>query len=104
MVKYNIGTCYGCRKCMYCDCFLTVKKCDCDKTVKPTKANYTKNVSYAFTRIFGEKMKLCKKTFIQTKNTDYSYGNNLKKGFIFSLCPACNSQFQKLSDKKNVLL
>ena len=100
MVEYNIGTCYGCCRCLYCGYNPRVKKCECDKTVKPIKANRTENVPYAFTRIFGEKMNIHKKTFIQTKNTLHSYGSNLEKRFTFALCSACNSQFQRLTDKK----
>src|SRR2546423_11020971 len=99
MVEYNIRTCYKYHKCMYCNCYSNIKMCNCDKTVKPIKANHTENVLYAFTRIFDDKINPYKKTFIQTKNTLYSYGSNLEKKFTFSLCPACNSQFQRLSKK-----
>ena len=100
MVEYNIGTCYGCRKCMYCGYNLNVEECECDKTVKPNKKNRTKEVPYAFTRNFEHNITLRRKTFIQTKKELYSYSNNLEKKFCFTLCSICNNVYQKLSNPK----
>lgn len=97
MVQYEIGTCYGCRKCMYCSCDLNIEKCECNKTVKPKKANRTEQVPYTFGRTFDEKLLPSKKTFIQTQNTLYSYNSNFKAKFNFTLCSTCNSQYQRLS-------
>ncbi|RGB42260.1 hypothetical protein C1646_683652 [Rhizophagus diaphanus] len=99
-IDYNIGTCYRCCKCMYCSCNLNEKKCKCDKTIKPNKKNWTKEVPYAFTRTFKEDISLCKKAFIQTKKKLYSYNNSLKQKFTFTFCSICNNQFQKLSNQK----
>ncbi|CAG8621213.1 27423_t:CDS:2 [Dentiscutata erythropus] len=37
-MSYQIGTCYGCQKCLYCG---IIEDCECDKTIKPTKKNRT---------------------------------------------------------------
>jgi len=97
MVKYEIGTCYGCRKCMYCGCDLNTEKCKCNKTIKPKKSNRTKEVPHTFSRNFEPNIILCKKTFIQKQNTLYSYNIKLDKKFVFTFCSTCNSQFQRLS-------
>ena len=100
MVKYEIGTCYGCRKCMYCGCDLNVETCKCDKTVKPRKENRTSQVPHTFGRIFDNNLILNKKAFIQTQNVLYSYNSDLKNRFSFTLCSTCNSSFQRLSTTK----
>src|SRR5581483_12242587 len=76
MVQYEIGTCYGCCKCMYCGCDLSVEKCKCNKTVKPKRSNRTEKVPYTFSRNFEPNMLLCKKTFLQKRNILYSYNSN----------------------------
>ena len=43
--NYQIGTCFACQLCMYCGIDLTSNNCNCDKTIKPTKKNRTKEVS-----------------------------------------------------------
>ena len=100
MVQYEIGTCYGCRKCMYCGCDLNTIKCECNKTVKPKKANRTKQVSHTFGRTFDEKLISSKKTFIQAQSALYSYNSNFKVKFNFTLCSTCNSHYQRLSATK----
>ncbi len=101
MVEYNIGTCYGCRKCMYCGYDLNVKECDCNKTVKPNKKNRTEKVPYAFTRNFEQNITLHRKAFIQEKKELYSYDSNLERKFSFALCSICNNVYQKLYEPKS---
>src|SRR3954451_824654 len=36
-IEYNIRTCYGCQKCIYCSYNLNEQGCECDKMVKPNK-------------------------------------------------------------------
>ncbi|CAB4473314.1 unnamed protein product [Rhizophagus irregularis] len=103
MVKYEIGTCYGCRKCMYCGYDLNTEVCKCDKTIKPKLSNRTKVVPHSFSRNFELNMLLCKKTFIQERNTLYLYNSNFKKRFIFTFCSTCNSQFQRISNKTKAI-
>src|SRR5436305_13793177 len=102
MVEYDVGTCYGCRKCMYCGIYnLNTNECNCDKTVKPNKNNRTQSVPHTYSRISEKDTTPRKKSFIQQKNTLYSYNFDLEKRFLFTLCSSCNSNFQRLSEKKS---
>ncbi len=103
MVQYEIGTCYGCCKCMYCGCDLSIEECRCDKTIKPKRSNRTEEVPHTFSRNFELNMLLCKKTFIQKQNTLYSYNSNFEKKFTFTFCSTCNSQFQRISNKTKII-
>jgi hypothetical protein len=100
MVQYEIGTCYGCRKCMYCGCDLKVETCKCNKTIKPKKSNRTSQVLHSFGRNYDNSLNLNKKAFIQTQNALYSYNIDLKKKYTFTFCSTCNSSFQRLSNTK----
>ena len=51
--KYLIGTCLGCKKCLYCGAELSLRKrlCKCDKTIKPGKKNRTDDVKVIYSQI-----------------------------------------------------
>ncbi|CAG8692326.1 1863_t:CDS:2, partial [Racocetra persica] len=49
---YKRGTCFSCRKCLYCGVDLQTQKCKCDITKLPHRVNRTEAVKYVYTRIF----------------------------------------------------
>ena len=51
--KYKIGTCFRYQKCLYCEIDLKKETCECKKTVKPTKANWTARVKNTFLKVFN---------------------------------------------------
>lgn len=71
MVKYEIGTCYGCHKCIYCGCNLNTEVCKCDKTIKTKLSNRTKVVPHSFSRNFELNMLLCKKKPLLKNETHF---------------------------------
>jgi hypothetical protein len=97
LTEYLIGTCLGCKKCLYCGDALSIRKrmCSCDKTIKPNKNNRTDQVKIAFPRISTPNLPLKQFEYIQEKVTQFNYSLDLSKKFKFTFCTACNSVFQR---------
>src|SRR5919205_998961 len=97
LTEYLIGTCLGCKKCLYCGVALSIRKrtCLCDKTIKPSKNNRTDKVKIAYPRISTPDLPLKQFEYIQEKVTHFKYSLDLNKKFNFAFCPACNSVFQR---------
>ena len=90
MVKaYKIGTCFRCQKCLYCGIDLKVEICNCKKTVKPSRKNWTELVKNAFSRVFDSTSNPKQFDFIKIKNESFAYGYDLAKSFQFSFCSTC---------------
>jgi hypothetical protein len=101
-IKYKIGVCFGCQKCLYCGINLEKDICKCRKTVKPTKSNRTSQVKSAFPRVFNPTSSNPKQLdFIKNKNERFQYGYDLKEDIKFSFCSTCNSSYQRLSPKNS---
>jgi hypothetical protein len=99
--QYLIGTCLGCKKCLYCGIELSIRKrmCLCDKTVKPGKTNRTDKVKVVYPRMSTPNLSPKQLEYIQECITRYEYSLDLNVEFKFTFCPACNSAFQR---KRNV--
>lgn len=46
------GTCFGCRKCLFCAVNLQKNSCQCKLAKVPNKKNRTAAVKQAYTRVF----------------------------------------------------
>ena len=95
--EYLIGTCLGCKKCLYCGSELSIRKrmCSCNKTVKPGKSNRTNEVKVVYPRISTPNLPQKQLEYIQECITRFKYSLNLSIQFKFTFCPACNSAFQR---------
>ncbi len=95
--EYLIGTCLGCKKCLYCGVELSIRKkmCVCDKTIKPNTKNRTEQVKVAFTRISKPSLPSKQLEYIQESITRFGYSLDSTTTFKFTFCPACNSAFQR---------
>ncbi|CAG8514728.1 36587_t:CDS:1, partial [Racocetra persica] len=51
-LKYHRGTCFGCRKCLYCAKDLHYFTCSCKKLLVPNKKNRTTEVKHVYTCFF----------------------------------------------------
>src|SRR4051794_33926147 len=102
--QYLIGTCLGCKKCLYCGCELSIRKrmCLCDKTIKPGKANRTDKVNVVYPRIATPHLSPKRLEYLQKKIIHFNYSLDLNITFKFTFCPACNSAFQRIKDNNNV--
>jgi hypothetical protein len=100
--EYFIGTCLGCKKCLYCGDELSIRKrmCSCDKTIKPSKKNRTDKVKVAYSQIFTPKLFSKQQEYIKDNVTRFNYSLDLSTKFNFILCSSCNSYFQR--QKKSV--
>ena len=96
---YKRGTCFGCRKCLYCGVDLQQQECKCKIREPPNINNRTANVKNAYTRIFNPDWTKDQKNFIQKKVLKYNYSVNLKKSFNLSFCSRCNISLLRLSEK-----
>ncbi|CAG8608474.1 10973_t:CDS:2 [Racocetra fulgida] len=65
-------------------------------TQPPHRLNRTKDVKYAFTRIFNPNWADDQLSFIKEKVEIFNYLITLKKTFKFSLCSRCNSTLSRL--------
>ena len=94
--QYLIGTCFGCKKCLYCGVELSMRKraCSCDKNIKPSKGNRNDKVKVAFNRVLSPDLSSERLKFIQEKATKFGYSLDLNTTFNFSLCSTCHSTFQ----------
>ena len=95
--EYLIGTCFGCKKCLYCGVELSIRKklCSCDKTVKPNTKNRTEQVKNVFTRISKPNLPQEQLKYIKEYVARFGYSLDLDTTFKFSFCSACNSTFQR---------
>jgi len=92
--KYKIGTCFGCRKCLYCGIDLEKLTCKCKKTIKPTKKNRTDLVKNAYPRVFDPTSSIFNQVnFMKNRNEHFQYGYDLTKSFHLSFCSTCNSLY-----------
>ncbi|CAG8605993.1 24701_t:CDS:2 [Dentiscutata erythropus] len=98
-LKYRRGTCFSCRKCMYCGIDLRQEKCNCNLSNVPHKSNRTDAVKYAFTRVFNPNWIKEKVEFVQQRIEHYNYLLSAKEAFNFTLCARCNSILLRLSSK-----
>ncbi len=93
--KYEIGTCYVCQKCLYCDINLTEESgCNCEKTLKPTNNSKTKKLQVGYVRngIYNPNTSHpILITLLQSSNDIYKYYSDFSKKFNFTLCAKCNS-------------
>jgi hypothetical protein len=96
-IEYLIGTCLGCKKCLYCADELSIRKkmCSCDKTIKPGKSNRTDKVKIIYPRISTPQLSYKQLEYIQESVTRFGYSLDLNTKFHFTLCTACNSAFQR---------
>ena len=94
--NYQIGVCFVCQLCMYCGIDLTSNNCNCDKTIKPTKKNHTRqvpnfrNLAYKPNQIHEAITKT-----ISFSNQKYGYKWNMELAHNCILCSACNSQMNR---------
>jgi len=101
--EYLIGTCLGCKKCLYCGVELSIRKktCTCNKTIKPSTTNRTEQVKVAFSRISKPSLPPKQLEYIQESISRFGYSLNPATTFKFTFCPACNSAFQRKKSKTN---
>ena len=52
-LKYRRGTCFSCRKCLYCGIDLQQNICNCNLSDALHRGNRTAAVKNAFTRLFN---------------------------------------------------
>ncbi|CAG8562730.1 uncharacterized protein OCT59_023864 [Rhizophagus irregularis] len=108
--NYQIGVCFTCQLCMYCGLDLTSNNCNCDKSIKPTKKNRTKevanfrNLTYK-PAIVHEKIK----NTLSNSNQKYGYKLDIELPYNCTLCSACNSQINRNvkaadKEKKNIIV
>ena len=97
LIEYLIGTCLGCKKCLYCGDKLSIRKrmCSCDKTIKPGKSNWTDKVKTVYPQVSTPQLSHKQLEYIQESVTQFNYSLDLNKNFHFTLCTACNSVFQR---------
>ncbi|CAB5160602.1 unnamed protein product [Rhizophagus irregularis] len=89
--KYQIGTCFTCQKCLYCEKDLTFENCHCNKYEKPTKNNRTAKVrGYRGLCYDTSNAQPFLKEFMKKSNLKFGYKVNLATSFYCSLCTALN--------------
>ncbi len=98
LTQYLIGTCLGCKKCLYCGSELSIRKkmCTCNKTIKPSKKNRTDKVKVAYSRVSTPNLPLEQLQYIQNSVTHFKYSLDFNTKFNFTLCSTCHSTFQRL--------
>ena len=97
--KYLPGSCYTCKKCLFC---FTSKACKCEKNTKPTRVSKPNRGQQIYSRVFTPNEELqAANQFLFSANEKFQYNCNFNKSFSFTFCSACNSKFQRLksSDK-----
>ncbi|CAG8686598.1 2746_t:CDS:2, partial [Scutellospora calospora] len=98
-LKYRRGTCFSCRKCLYCGINLQQQRCNCNLSEVSHRDNQTEAVKYAFTRVFKPNWIKEQVEYIHQKIALYNYFLSSKETFNFSLCFQCNSTLLRLSSK-----
>jgi hypothetical protein len=109
-LEYEIGTCFVCRKCLYCGVDLAKGSgCNCEKTLKPTNSSKTKKsqVGYVRNGVYNPNTSHpILITLLQSYNNIHKYQYDLSKKFNFTLCAKCNSQLvrdQNTYNKNNLI-
>ena len=93
--NYQIGTCFVCQLCMYCDINLTLDNCNCDKDIKPTKNNCSKVLYFQNLIYKPDKIHEKTKNTLLYSNQNYGYKLNMELAYHFTLCSTCNSQINQ---------
>ncbi len=101
--EYLIGTCLGCKKCLYCGAELSLRKrlCKCDKTIKPGKKNWTDDVKVIYSRISTPDLPSEQLEYIQNNVNHFKYSLDVSTRFKFTLCSTCHSTFQRKKTPSN---
>ncbi|GBB88613.1 hypothetical protein RclHR1_15190003 [Rhizophagus clarus] len=105
--EYQIGTCYSCQKCLYCNVNLVIEYCSCNKTIKPTnsKKKETAQVGSVRNGVYNpHRCHYILAALLHSSSQLYRYNSNFSKKFNFTLCSKCNSQLtrdQNTYNKKN---
>ena len=98
--NYLPGTCYTCKKCLYCFKNLQVETCKCKKTIKPKRKSKPKPGQQIYPRLFKPSQSLSvANQFLFSANTEFQYNSDFNREFSFTFCSTCNSKFQRLKDK-----
>ena len=98
--NYLPGTCYTCKKCLYCFKNLQVETCKCKKTIKPKRKSKPKSGQPIYPRLFKPSQCLSvANKFLFSANTKFQYNSDFDREFSFTFCSTCNSKFQCLKDK-----
>ena len=98
--NYLSGTCYTCKKCLYCFKNSQIETCKCKKTVKPKRKSKPKPRQQIYSRLFKPSQSLLVvNQFLFSANTKFQYNSDFNKEFSFTFCSTCNSKFQRLKDK-----
>jgi hypothetical protein len=80
---------------MYCGIDLTSNNCNCDKTIKPSKKNRTKEVpNFRILSYKPDNHEIIKRT-LSFCNQQYGYKLNMESRQNCILCSACNSQMNR---------
>jgi hypothetical protein len=96
-MEYLIGTCLGCKKCLYCGIELSTRKktCLCNKTIKPSKKNRTERVKVAYPRVSTPNLPPKQLEYLQESISQFGYSLDTNTKFNFTLCSLCHSVFQR---------
>lgn len=95
--KYLLGTCYTCKKCLYC---FQQGLCRCKKDKQPARVSNPKRGQQIYQRVFTPNRPIpTANEFLFTANTNFNYNSNFNESFSYTFCAACNSKFQRLGDK-----
>lgn len=111
--EYDIGTCYGCQKCLFCFKDLRNNFCACDLTKKPSRTDTFPNRTIRGRQIHNRCYKTYKTRVAQVnwlKECDkfFGYESDFNKNFDLTLCSACNSKHDRgkslnyLDDQSNI--
>lgn len=103
-MEYSIGTCLGCKKCLYCENELSIQKktCLCNKTIKPNKKNRTERVKVAYPRVSTPNLPLKQLEYLQESISRFGYSLDTNTKFNFTFCSSCNSAFQRRKSTPNL--
>lgn len=94
--EYQIGTCYSCQKCLYCNANLTIENCNCNKTIKPTNSKKKGQLGFVRNGVYNPNKCHCVLVaLLHSSNQLYGYESNFSKKFNFTLCSKCNSQLNR---------
>ncbi|CAG8751535.1 33_t:CDS:1, partial [Dentiscutata heterogama] len=98
--KYEIGTCYGCQKCLFCYENLKQKYCACNLEIKPTQKDTCPDQIIRGQQIHNRSYKVSKTHLAQVnwlKECDkfFGFNTNFNKNFDLTLCSACNSKHDR---------
>ncbi|CAB5383157.1 unnamed protein product [Rhizophagus irregularis] len=85
--NYQIGVCFTCQLCMYCGLDLTLNNCNCDKSIKPTKKNRTKEVAN-FRNLTYKPAIVYEKIKNTLSNSNQKYGYKLDIELPYNFIPS----------------